>query len=263
MNVAKAQQCATRSAAKHGDTMTDATQKGRLDRGLQASPEHAYRRLLPELLALPPEDLIQVNRDLKEAIATALGALPNVLALAPDMARLPDLDLRAIKNLETYALALEHAHAVRENLVQSPPKLRTLAAEANKLRTKLLAYTNALVQLGSLKPHKVKKLSGATGFSGIATDLQTLAGVLELYATQRQASDELATAKRIASELLEAIRQREERSTSLASANDMRTRAWTLLIRVYAQVHRAIAYLRWREGDVEVIAPPLRLGRSG
>ena len=49
----------------------------------------------------------------------------------------------------------------------------------------------------------------------------------------------------------------------LSSATENRLRAFTLLVRSYDAVRRAIAYLRWRQGDSDHFAPSLWAGRGG
>lgn len=44
---------------------------------------------------------------------------------------------------------------------------------------------------------------------------------------------------------------------------DARQRTFTLLVRSYDQIRRALSYLRWNEGDVDRIAPSLWAGRGG
>jgi len=52
-------------------------------------------------------------------------------------------------------------------------------------------------------------------------------------------------------------------AAALAEAKDLRCRAFTLLGLAYAEVRRAVAYLRAHKGDAESIAPSLYPGRPG
>jgi len=48
----------------------------------------------------------------------------------------------------------------------------------------------------------------------------------------------------------------------VAETADMRARAFTLLTDAYDNARRAIIYLRWHEGDADIICPYLFAGRS-
>jgi hypothetical protein len=196
-----------------------------------------------------------------------LGALPELLALAPEMLQLPDFDVRLVKSLEAYALALMHAHEVHEALLEAMPELQVPLEEAGNLRARLLADAKALVQLGLLDERAVLRLSGSVGFKNLASDLQALVetlrgSVARLGARYPTAPDELAAAERVAAELLHALTLREEHARQVASASDLRVRAWTLLKRAYGQACRAVAYLRWQQGDADRIAPSLYATRG-
>jgi hypothetical protein len=55
---------------------------------------------------------------------------------------------------------------------------------------------------------------------------------------------------------------RAQATASVEAATDARMRAFTLFSRAYADVRRAVAYLRAGEGDAESIAPSLYTGRA-
>jgi hypothetical protein len=52
-------------------------------------------------------------------------------------------------------------------------------------------------------------------------------------------------------------------AAALAEAKDLRSRAFTLLSLAYAEVRRAVAYLRAHKGDADSIALSLYRGRPG
>src|SRR5690606_30642203 len=55
------------------------------------------------------------------------------------------------------------------------------------------------------------------------------------------------------------VSQRENRRQRSGSQDSLRVRrAWTLVDRAYTQCRRALSYLRFEEGDADLIAPSLR-----
>jgi hypothetical protein len=66
-------------------------------------------------------------------------------------------------------------------------------------------------------------------------------------------------AAELAPELLVALGERGHGKTasSAAAAADRRARAFTLLVDAYDACRRAVTYLRWNEGDADLIAPSL------
>ncbi|WP_437591731.1 hypothetical protein [Sorangium sp. So ce1000] len=68
----------------------------------------------------------------------------------------------------------------------------------------------------------------------------------------------------IGPQLLAALGVREHgKGPGPTEAADKRARAFALLVHAYDQTRRAIAYLRWNEGDADSIAPSLYKGRGG
>ncbi|HWA75463.1 MAG TPA: hypothetical protein VG937_24170 [Polyangiaceae bacterium] len=78
---------------------------------LPSAAESAYAAVLPELEALSAAALESVDVDVPKVVQTVLAALPDILALVPQIAEeLPLFDIRTVKHLERRALALAHAH---------------------------------------------------------------------------------------------------------------------------------------------------------
>jgi hypothetical protein len=72
----------------------------------------AYDKTLQVAQAVPIDELLPVNIDLPTAVNTAVGRLPQILALRERVKEeLPKFDLSHFDQLEQYALAAGHAHA--------------------------------------------------------------------------------------------------------------------------------------------------------
>ncbi|WP_438043097.1 hypothetical protein [Sorangium sp. So ce128] len=74
---------------------------------------------------------------------------------------------------------------------------------------------------------------------------------------------EVRRAGELGPELLAALGVREHGAPGPSEAADRRARAFTLFVDAYDQTRRAVTYLRWKEDDVEAIAPSLYKGRGG
>jgi hypothetical protein len=73
---------------------------------------------------------------------------------------------------------------------------------------------------------------------------------------------ELNRGEQVAAGILRAVGLKEQGTALVAATSDIRTRALTLLLRVYDSARRAIGYLRWNENDADTIAPSLYAGRG-
>jgi hypothetical protein len=231
--------------------------------------EEAYKRLLPEYESLNSDELVGINLDIPKTVSTVLGAGSRLSALTARIAEeMPEFDVELITKLDTYAMALSHAHTLYALASDGADALQPLIAEGRKLRTMLLADARALALRGHLHAGCMKELRGSKGYQSLAFDLQLLAawlrGAFPQIAGQSgvQAGD-LVRAEGVAAGIVRAIGLREQGNAALRSAADVRVRAFTLLTRAYDQTRRAVTYLRWEEGDVERIVPSLYAGRGG
>jgi hypothetical protein len=228
----------------------------------------AYEQLLPELRALPEDELAHINIDVEVAVTTALGALPEIKALRDEIAVMPGFDLPSFDKLELYTLATGHAQALF--IVASSPSaiLPELADRAIKMRESLHLDATALAKRGLIDGQRLKNVKGSTGYRSLAFDLLGLVQVMReswptLVGKTAVQPAELDDAERLADQMLSAVGEREQGPNALATTTLDRQRAFTLFMRVYDQARRAITFLRWNEDDGDTIAPSLYAGRNG
>jgi hypothetical protein len=238
----------------------------------QATPKarfrEAYERALPDMAAVPESELLTINLDIPSAVATALGACRALAPLREQVMGLHDFDLTHFDKLETYALALWQAHSsyVAASTPVSP--IPELAGRAAAAREQLLSDTGALAKRGLVDGARLEELRGAVGYKNVAVDIGLLVTLLRarwsvISGKTALTSDELDAAEALADELITTLGQREQAPRVVATAANSRTRAFSLLVKTYDQVRRAINYLRWNERDLESIAPSLYAGRRG
>jgi hypothetical protein len=228
----------------------------------------AYQRALPAAQALGERDLIPLNIDLPTAVTTSIGSLGRLGALrARIVQELPGFDVGHLDQLETYTLAAAHAHAVYLAASAPPEELTALAEQGAALRDTLYSDAVALAKRGIIPGERLSDFKANVGFKNLAFDLLGLATLLRQN-WQRIASRtalvaaELEQAEALGEQLVAAVGAREQARGLVAEGAQQRQRVFSLFVRSYNQVRRAISYLRWDEGDLERIAPSLYGGRK-
>lgn len=230
--------------------------------GSQAS----YEQYLPAARALDAASVVPFRADASLAYHNVAVGLASLLARRAQAQALPGIDLPALSALPDKCLAL--AFAVDQALQASGGSnaaLATLLPQASKLRRKLFAAADALVEAGLLPAAKVAALHAGKGKLDAANDLVGLAALFTANAaairgkTAITAAD-TTSAQQLGSQLLTLLkpgRARKTRPADAADAADVRDRMWTLVNLGWRDLWRACAYLY---GPVEVDArvPPLQ-----
>jgi hypothetical protein len=226
----------------------------------------AFTKVEPELAALDAAALVPLVADVGAAVHTALAAAPRVrehrAALVEELPQHPVADF---DNLETYAQAAWYAHLVHTYASGSPESAKALVEEAGKLREGLLIAAEALAHRNLLDADAVAKIRKGGGNPDLAGDLGALAALFKeswgrvsgKTAVERQ---EIERAAELGPAVLVAVHAKKHKNVD---TEDMRARAFTLLAGAYDSCRRALAYLRWKEGDADAIAPSLTRKRPG
>jgi hypothetical protein len=236
--------------------------------GTASEADAAYERVLPEMRALSPGELIPINLDIPSMVTTTLGALPEIRALREEIARnLQTFDLVAFDKMEDYALALKSAHGRYLSSLVPSDELKALVEEATNVRETLVLDATALARRGILDSSQLRELRGPVGYKNLATDLETLANALRGSWAKVQGQSavtlvELTRASNLSTELLRMVGLKEQGPGATQVVSDLRVRAFTLLARTYDASRSAVMYLRWKFNDVDSIAPSLYAGRS-
>lgn len=231
--------------------------------GDEARLEGTYQRLLPELQILDSTERVPIDQDLGEVVTTALGVIARLRPYRTELVeQLPHFDLSRFDKLKDYALALRYAHHMHTCAMQPPHALDALYEEAVCLRETLQLDITGLVGRGVISTTTLKELKGPMGLKNVATDLQILAYVLKLNFTLVEGQStlqpaELDRAFKLASRILRVVAGQEQTARLLAHWDDMLSRIFTQFAHAYDDARRAITFLRWRENDADLIAPPL------
>ena len=243
------------------------------ENGFGASPSQtvigvgAYASLAEEIRCLKDSDLVHITLDVVAAVTTAFGVLRKLASLRQLMQQLPVFDRAAVDKLETYAMALYETHVDYLSASRPTQALPRLVEEATKVRNLLYADVQALIQREFIDAQEIREVRTGVGYKALAVDLTLLADAMrrKWEVTQNKTAVQLAEllrAQQLATGLLRVVGEREQAPAVVAAAAAKRSRAFTLFIRAYDEVRRAVTYLRWHEGDADLIAPSLYAGRA-
>ncbi|XXT20112.1 hypothetical protein WME94_00915 [Sorangium sp. So ce429] len=211
-----------------------------------------------------------MNLDVPRVVSQVLGVSPGLVALRPAIAEhLPTFEVALVDRLETYALAAWYAHLLSLSSGDVESALKPLLAEAAPLRENLLGDAEALARRGLLDAETVADIRAGQGYIDTANDLVALSALFsaswsEIAGRTVATEEEVKRAGEIGPQLLAALGVREHgKGPGPTEAADKRARTFALLVHAYDQIRRAVAYLRWDEGDADEIAPSLYKGRTG
>jgi hypothetical protein len=230
----------------------------------------AYARTAKEIEALPDAQVGRVTTDVPMAVSLALGALPEIESLLPEMSDVFKKPPKAeIERLRDRALALLYA-----NLLWAPRGAKALEVEleeARVLREQLLSAADAHVVHGQMNADSVAAIREGSGHLDRANDLIALAALFEegweaLSQKTMVTAEQIERASRLGTQLVAELGSKilgtggAKHRRQLA---DRRNRAFTLFMRDYAEIQAAVAYVRREEQDAAAFAPPLhRRSRS-
>ncbi|MFT3766595.1 MAG: hypothetical protein QM820_13940 [Minicystis sp.] len=228
----------------------------------------AFTTIEPELAALPAEELAPLPADFGATINAVLAAVPRIHAHRDAIAdQLPKHPIELVDKLETYAQGAWYAHLVHTYSSGGPEAAKALVEEGTKLRDGLLIAAEALAHRNLLDADAVAHIRKGTGNADLAADLTALANlfkeswgkVASKTAVERH---EIDRAAELGPAVMVALHAKKHAAKSI-DTEAQRTRAFTLLANAYDASRHALAYLRWKEGDADSIAPSLTKKKAG
>lgn len=237
-----------------------------------ASPPNAaadaFTKIEPEISALAAEDLAPLPADFSAAINAVLAAVPRIMEHRDAVAdQLPKHPIALLDNLESYAQAAWYAHLVHTYSSNGPEALKALIDEAQKLREGMLIAAEALAHRNLLDADAVAQIRKGSGNADTAGDLTALAAlfkeswgkVASKTAVERH---EIERAAELGPAVLVALHAKKHAGKQV-DTDAQRAGAYTLLSNAYDACRHALAYLRWKEGDADSIAPSLTKKKPG
>jgi hypothetical protein len=228
----------------------------------------AFHKVEAEITALTPDELVPLTLDVSAAVTAVLAAAPKIREHREAIVEeLPKHPVAHLDNLESYALATYYTQIVHTYASADPEAAKNLIEEAGKLREGLLIAAEALAHRGLLDTDVVVKIKKGSGTSDTAGDLVALASLFsanwgKVNSKTAVERHEIDRAAELGPAVMVAVALRKQ-GNKKTDTEGQRARAFTLLTRAYDNCRRALAYLRWRDGDAESIAPSLYKKKPG
>jgi hypothetical protein len=251
---------------KKQDTSDATSSNGAAAPSTPNAAAEAFNRIEPELAGLAAETLAPITVDVGAAVASALAAAPRIREHRDAIAaQLPHHPIEAVDKLESYAQAAWYAHLVHTYSSGSPESAKALLDEATRLREGLLIAAEALAHRAILDADAVARIRKGSGSGDLAGELIALAALFreswsKVSGKTAVEKHEIDRAAELGPAVLVATAAKKHKNTD---TDAQRARAFTLLVNAYDACRQALAYLRWKEGDAETLAPSLFKKRPG
>jgi hypothetical protein len=227
----------------------------------------ALGRIEHELVTVDASQFAPMNTDVVVAASTVLGHIQRILEHRDAIVDLKGFEARNVDNLSDYAKATWITY-VGNQPASSSKEEANVAAEVARLRAKFLVWATAHGADGVFDSAAIAKIRDGSGYRDAAGDLVALVLLFREHEEEVKdktgiTAEDLARGAQLGAAAF-AMLSRRENPLAPAQADDAlrARRAWTLLDRAYGQVRRALDYLRYEQGDADLIAPNLRRNRS-
>jgi hypothetical protein len=211
--------------------------------------EADFVHFLAEATALSAGDVIPLRADVSLARVNVTLALASLLAREAEAKKLPGIHLASLKQLPRKVQATIFATTQVGDAASG--EITEKLARAGVLRKKMFRAADALVDEKLFPADKVKELHAGSGKIDVASDCVGLAALFTKHAKQAKgkttvSAADVKEAAALGSELLKVLKPstaKKTRSEDARKAADVRDRMWTLVVRGYADVWRACAFL--------------------
>jgi len=238
------------------------------DPTVQARFRQSLEDIRAEMAALTVQELRPINVDPAEAAGVVQGSLNRIMGYREQLQKnVQGFDITKLDKLETYTIALLQSHALHKGISSSPAVVTGLAEEAKSLWETFYSDATALAKHGYFSGDNLEQLKGPFGYRDIGVALLSITNILRrswpsVSAKTPLTEADLDRAEALSAQLLQALGIREFNPATLAKETLERQQVFTLFVNAYDQVRRAITFLRWNEGDADVIAPSLYVTRA-
>lgn len=228
----------------------------------------AFAKIEPELAHVTPEELVPVAEDLQGVVSHVLAAVPRIREHRDAIAeQLPHHPIDRLDKLDAYAHAARYAHLVHTYSSTTPETAKALLDESTRLRDGLLIGAEALAHRNLLDADAVARIRKNHGGADLAGDLVALAALFKegwgkVSSKTAVEKHEIDRAAELGPAVLVAVAASKHAGKSV-DTDGQRARAYALMFHAYDACRQALAYLRWKEGDADSLAPSLTKKRPG
>lgn len=227
----------------------------------------AYVALQARIAEANRDAPVATGIDTLTAAKIIFGALPGIMKYRSQAARLDGFDIRTFDALEQAVHAALFTQYEYQSLSRPPEPVHDLVEKARTMLDRLLFAARALAHSGVISAGFDGQLNGGLGYAQLAADVSVMARVFQrewavIQGKTAITEAEWSEAKRLGDKLLRVVAEREQQHTAREEMAELRQKAKVFLIETYDEARRAIAYLRWKEGDATQIVPSLFAGRT-
>ncbi len=238
------------------------------NRKVKLDETSALEKVREELNALQESELLRITTDVLAAVTTAFGVQPNIARMMPRIRKLPELRLDYIEKFPLYTDALYEAHAGYVSASRPAEPIPALAERATELRDQMYTDVQPLITRGLVNAEEVREVRTTIGYRALALDLTVLVDAVKPKWQALQGNtgiklEEVQEAERLAKRLLQAVGEKELAPMAISEAAAVRARAFTLFMRSYGEIRRAISYLQFNDGDADAIVPSFFHSKGG
>lgn len=230
---------------------------------VSSEAQQALTEITDELVELSEDEVLRVNIDVARSVSIALGAEPQIAAHVDEIKEaLPGHAVERMTKLRTYALAALYAHLDAHPGPQRGD-VTEMVTHGAALKQTLMVAAEALAHAELVDGERLAEIRSGTGHLDLATDLIALGALFEVNWEQVESKTfveyaQVDEASRLGTALLVALGAKNHVANRVSpEVVDRKHRAFTLLVRAYDDARRALTYLRWHDGDVDLVAPSL------
>lgn len=233
-------------------------------------PKAAFVAMERAIRAVRLSDVVHINLDIPKASGVVLASEPRLQRLLPDAhAMIRGFDPTLFTDLRKVALSTWYVHVAVARPPVDETAVKELVAECLPLRKSLLTQADALAERGLLDPEKLEEIRVGRGNLDLANDMLGVGAVFRMRWDQIHnktpvTTEELDKATTLGTKLLVALGVRDAGGAMPDEDGDeLRSKAFTLLVNRWDEVRRVVTFLRWHHDDVDEFAPSLYAGARG
>jgi hypothetical protein len=164
---------------------------------------------------------------------------------------LVEFDLNQLDRLEIYSRALIHCHALYLSVKAPPEELKAVITETSRIRSLLRSDLDVLVKHGVISGLPAEGIRRNKAHKSIANDILVYVNLMRAHwntvSSQCGTSQaELERSEALAAKLIRILGYRDRTPQEVSASNLQRRQAFTLFVRAYDEVRRAVTYVRWQ-----------------
>lgn len=215
---------------------------------------------------IPDSELVAIRADLIGAGSTAMGALPAIERhRAAIVATFGGEGTDALAAVQPAAQAAMLAQG--EYLAASDPDLEVDAKALRAKKELFETVAGASKKRAIVDKKQLTRLVGGQAYDDLVGDCLALVSWFDAHRDvisehSKVTRDDLAAFRADAFRFVQRVAERDGVRAGTDPVAIARTRAFTYLVRVWDQVRKLVTFVRWHEGDADLIAPSFYAGRT-